>query len=80
MVTVRVQGEGVGQLPLGSLLEYKTPLGSVGTQLHTDECCELLQGPETQYPVELIRTPEGAPQVQIERLSLPLLVLELAEQ
>lgn len=65
MVTIRVQGEGVSQPPWGDFFGHKTPLDSVGTQVCTEECHELLRGLEAQHPFELIRTPEGAPQVQI---------------
>lgn len=60
MVTLRVQGERVGQPLWGDFFGHKTPLDSVGTQVRTEECHELLRGLVAQHPFELIRTPEGA--------------------
>lgn len=61
MVTVRVQRKGVRQPHQGAFFGYRTPLGSVGAQMHTDECCELQRGLQAKHPFQLIRIPEEAP-------------------
>ena len=48
------------QPPQGSFFGSRTPLDSVGTQMHA-----VWRGLEAKHPLELMRSPEEAPQAQI---------------